>query len=193
MNRKQFKQRLDFLRDELAHAMIAYQIYTNILTDNPERLDATNNLHVFFTAAAQGCRDTVYLALAKIFEKNSESINIWKLLNAAKQHPRDMELSLTNQDFQEINAKLASCQSAIDRIKRVRNKRIAHIEDTDVLSPTFGELEGALQAAEYVLEKLYYTCFAEENLYAGVKSDAVDQAKTVIDLVVAYKASPSRE
>ena len=193
MNRKQFKQRLDLLCYELVRAMIAYRIYTNIPTDNQERLDAINSLGVFFSAAAQGCLDTVYLALAKIFEKNSRSINIWKLLNAAKQHSCDMELSLTNQDFQEIDAKLTSYQSAIDGIRRVRNKRIAHIEDTDVLSPTFGELEGALQAAEYVLEKLYYTCFAEENLYAGVKSDAVDQAKTVIDLVVAYKASPSRE
>ena len=173
MGMMQFEQHLGLLREELVSAMIAYQIYTNILTDNPERLDAANNLHVFFTTVAQGCRDTVYMALVNIFEENSKSINIRKLLKAVKQSPRDMGLNLTNQDLKEIYAKLASHKSAIDGIRKVRNKSIAHIEDADVLSPTFGELEEALQAAEHVVGKLYYGGgFTLQNQYDYIQSEA---------------------
>ena len=63
MDRIQFKQHIDLLREELVSAIISYEMYQNILTDRQERLDAINSFHVFFTAVAQGCRDTVYLSL----------------------------------------------------------------------------------------------------------------------------------
>ena len=185
INKIQFKEHLDLLREELVIAILACQIYTNILIDNHERLNAINSLHVFFTTAARSCRATVFLALSNIFDRNSQSVNIWKILEAAKQAPQDWDFDLTAKDFDEMYSKLALHQRAIDGIKKVRNKSIAHIEVTDVQSSTLGELEEVLALAEYIIEKMYYTCFAQENLYAGVKSDAREQTKEIIDLVMA--------
>ena len=127
--------------------------------------------------------------LSNIFDKNPQSVNIWKILYAAKQAPQDWDFNFTTKDFEEIHSKLALHQPTINGIKRIRSKSIAHIEAANTPSSTFGELEEALDLAKQVLGKLYYTCLAEENLYAGVKSDARKQTKKVIDLVIAYEAS----
>ena len=188
MDRTEFKKRLDLLRDELAGAVMSYEVYTNILNADPEQLDAINNLVVFFTTVTEACRIRVYLSLSKIFDTNSKSVSIQNILRTVEQSPAELVPNLQHEDFNEIHLDLCCHKSTIDSIRRPRNKQVAHIEVSSVLSATFDELKEALSLAENILAKLYWGCCGMENSYDAVRGGAVSQTSTIIKLAINYRS-----
>ncbi len=196
MDRTQFKEQLDLLFGEIVHAMIAYRVGKGILTDNQEKLDAINELHVFFSSVASTSRVSVYLSLCKIFDSSKKSASIWNVLEHAEQAPLILTPYLLPQSLADIRSLLEQNKPLINRIKRVRNRTIAHIEAKVPLhsapeetGATFEEIEQALELAEYVYEELNRGFDDILTLYDGVKFDAIDQTGAIIRLVMKYGAS----
>ena len=197
MDRTQFKEQLDLLFGEIVHAIVAYRVGKGILTNNQERLDAINALHVFFGSVAEASRRSVYLSLGKIFDSDKKTASIWSVLAYAEQSPSVLTPYLLPQSLADIRSALERHKPLINGIKRVRNRTIAHIEaeswrfSAEEAGSTFGEIEEALAIAEVAFEELNRGFDDEPTLYDAVKVDAVGQTESIIRLVMNYGTADS--
>ena len=194
MDRAQFKEQLDLLYGAIVHAMIAYRVGIGILTDNQERLDSINRRHVFFSSIAETSRVSTYVSLSKVFDSNKKSVSLWNVLEHAEQAPTVLAPHILPRPLADIRSILEQDKPLINRIKRVRNRTIAHIEtktSVEETGSTFGEIEQALAIAEDVFERLNYGFCGVPTIYVSVKTDATAQTETVICLVMNCNATDS--
>ena len=103
----------------------------NLLKGDSKHLNAINDWEYvdFFHAAIWGSRELVFLSLGKIFDKGKGTLKVCKLAKRLK----DNQL---RDDFDSLNKKH---KEVIDKIKKVRNRTVAHNEKSNDSTRVFQE------------------------------------------------------
>lgn len=126
-NPELFKKRLDLIRDELMWATCSFRIWEQLWPSTEENARIENLYLNFFTVTRKAHNSQLMLCISNILDRNSDSVNIYKLLKMMKEQPSLMATQTV--DIVGLKARLDNQAGLFKKIKTFRNKRLAHIDE----------------------------------------------------------------
>lgn len=184
MNRNAYEERLDAVREQIALLSSCFLIWENLCDVTEEQLTAMNQLLNFFSPIRNSSLEHGRLILVAIFSKNSKTVNIPSLLEAAEQSSQELAPYLSSQDFSQIRTMLGQIRPAINKMRPARHKT-AHLDLTISPEPyKVGERRKVVKMAQDVYSLLYYGFKGIPASFDLVNNGTKADTKRVLDLLV---------
>lgn len=137
MTRNEFEELLNYLRDELLCASECFSLYEALYNQRYIDVGPLNLAPRFFQIVDHSVLNCAALHLARLFDKNEDDLNLTQLKNQWELNYRKIGIDegLAMIAVQEMAMLWNENSDAISKIKRLRNKALAH-NDKNCLSGT---------------------------------------------------------
>lgn len=161
----------------------------------------------FFNIAEHALNTEVHLAVAKLFDSHKDALHIEKLVNYAEQNQASLtsaqtadlddedeyssELArvyegLSREDLLAIRTDLITSEDAINRLKTVRDKEVAHIdikhtEELEYL--TYQEFVDLIDLSERILNLVSRKIYGDVAWFEPYKDEVTQDTQSLLRLV----------
>ncbi len=154
MERQEFLRQVKGLQSHWFHTVLVYEIYFKIWPTN-EIVDVFNRHRGFFVPVRNSLYETMMMGLAKVFDRNSRTMSLRRLLEAAKGQ-MDLVPRLTQKDIEDMEAQLSQHEAATEFLKCIRDQRLAHLDARQQPLPPLqkGQLDSLVATVAEVFNRL---------------------------------------
>lgn len=145
MTSQKFERWRQTLASELIAAYTHYHIWEQ-LWPSQDSISVLNAFRVFFHYTREAHRQMFFLRVAKVMERR-RTINLWRWLDEVEKDT-NLTPNLPASDIKQLRAKLEGHKEVLGRIRKYRDKRVAHIDECDMWADstvTIGEAKILLQ------------------------------------------------
>lgn len=122
-----FKKWLNQILEELLWANCHFKVHTQLWPSTEEIANVENRYLDFFQLTRLAHNDLFQLHLSKILDRHGDSMNIFKLIEMIEKQPN--LLLDKNLDLSELKNKLSEKEEIFNKLKTIRNKKLAHIDE----------------------------------------------------------------
>lgn len=154
MTPERYKKIRDALAQELIAARCHFEIWNQLWPETDVQARVINHNKVFFHYTREAHRKMLFIQVYKITKRDSNSINLWRLLNAALSTP-SLVTRMNASSVVGVRECIEAHRDLLSRIHRERNKRVAHLDET--IAPnrvSLGEVSELLDDLEALFNKL---------------------------------------
>ena len=155
MTSDEFKSHLEELQRILSSISEYYKIWLQ-LQPAERRIEILNRFNGFFVPVRQALFEMMFIHAAKIFEHNSETISLWRLVDTGKQDPSLVPYA-EQDDLDNISTPLSPHDASISNaIAKLSDYRSAHMQTvSSQRTPlTEEEFEGLIEDIQAVINRL---------------------------------------
>ncbi len=134
MTGEEFEKRLKQLMEEIVKGLLYYAAWVSlhwhddeVSWSRDEQNQAVGRFGDFLTPVATALNGMALMQFAKALDEDSRTVSITTLLDAAQQEP-SLVPNATPADLAAISKQLQQSDRTIAKLRRVRNKKLAHAE-----------------------------------------------------------------
>jgi len=142
MQRQEFKRQLDELGKVISDGIAYFSAWRGLMVEDEDSAHALNRYRGLFLPARSALLWMTLMQFAKVFDRNPRTVSLRNLLTAAKKNRENLTPYATEENLRHIEKKIDTSEGLLDRLKRLRDQRIAHhdaIPAGDVSLP-YGEV-----------------------------------------------------
>ena len=126
MDAKEFKKRLAELQSVITIGLGYFKAWATLYDRNEETAHALNRYRGFFLLVQDSLKDMALLKFANVFDHDSRTCSLRPLLQAAKECRDELTPHATMEDLLNLEAEINRNADLLERLKGVRDQRIAH-------------------------------------------------------------------
>lgn len=126
MEREDFKYRLDELGKVIRDGIAYFSAWRGLMVEDEDSAKALNRYRGLFLPARYALLWMTLMQFAKVFDRHPNTASVTNLLTAAKRDRENLLPYGTEEDIREIEERISSSKSLLERLKRYRDKRLAH-------------------------------------------------------------------
>lgn len=190
-NRKlKYEMWLNQIREELVWATCHFKVWMQLWPSTEEIANVENRYLNFFQLTRKAHNDQFQLHLSKILDRHRDSINIFGLIEMIEKQPS----LLVDKDFDlsELKTKLNGKEEIFNRLKTIRDKKLAHIDERfhtnndlrNSIHVYFGEARTLL---EDLAEMLTAISVAHNGLIPTFETTGINDATELLKVLSLYK------
>ncbi|GAA2427604.1 AbiU2 domain-containing protein [Mycolicibacterium llatzerense] len=209
----ELKRRVERIRGQLLNALGAYDAYVELVrftapnvvgAERAQRNAQALGMYKGFMMVARNALHTeMQLPLARIFDSHKDALQLRKLINWISRHRENLTSSevenaadsdepahipegLTQNDLDEILAKLAAAGDKISRLKDVRDKVLAH---DDKVGPdgvewlSYDDFAELLNLLDEILNTISRKAYGETTIYDWYRDDVKKDSQRLFELI----------
>ena len=156
MDKNDYEQRIEVLRDKITLFSSCFLIWENLCDVTEAQIDAMDSLRAFFAPVRHICLEQGRIYLVATFEKNAKTANLPGLVEAAELSQQEFAPYLSPRDFKEIRATLNEIHPIVNKMRPARHQT-AH-SDVTIAPPLYkvGDRRKIVLMAQRVYCLLYY-------------------------------------
>jgi hypothetical protein len=154
--RNDFKRQLVELGKIIGDGIAYFSTWRGLMVEDEVSAHALNRYRGLFLPARGALLWTTLMQFAKVFDRNPKTISLRNLLAAAKKDRERLTPYITNENLQHIEQKIEESKDLLNRLKRFRDKRLAH-HDADVkddMSLLYGEVKKLVEEVKSMYNSL---------------------------------------
>lgn len=159
----------------------------------------------FLNTAENALNTELHLAVAKLFDSHKDALHIEKLVNYAEQNQAKLtaaqqaalddgeassELAkvyegLSRDDLLQIKSDLAAAKDKIERLKTVRDKKVAHenLDEPELPYLSYQEFVELVELSEKILNLVSKRLYGDIAWFGQYKEQVVEDTKSLLRLV----------
>lgn len=156
MEPREFKRRLDELRTIITDGIAYFSVWRGLMVEDEVSAHALNRYRGVFLPARNALFWATLMQLAKVFDRNPKTVSLRNLLTMAKKDQEHLIPYATEENLQHIERKIDENKDLLDRLKRFRDKRLAH-HDADIkndMSLLYGEIRKLVEEVKSMYNSL---------------------------------------
>ncbi|MEE9325502.1 MAG: hypothetical protein V3U90_08155 [Dehalococcoidia bacterium] len=152
----EFKRQLDELSTVILDGIIYFTVWDGLMVESDEAAQALNRYRGLFLPARNALLWMALLQLAKVFDRDPRTVSFRNLISAAKENREDLTPHATEEDLNQIQQQVDDNEALLERLKRLRDQRIAHHDSTTSGDRTvlFGELQRLVEEIKSMYNSL---------------------------------------
>ena len=158
MTPEDFKRRLEELHQSVIAPGLAFYAVYKALWPTGQVLGVINRFIGFFGLVRVALHGMMLMQFAKVFDKDSRAIGLTNLLRSAKEDVNRLTPHATRTDLEEMLTQLLKHEKQLEKIKRIKNTRLAHLDSRpyERVPLPKGELDRLVEAIQSVFKQLSY-------------------------------------
>ena len=185
MERQEFKRQLDELGRIILEGIAYFTVWHGLVAEDEDTAKALNRYRGLFLPAQIGLKWMTLLQFSKVFDRHSKAISLSNLLTVAKQNPGELIPHATKENLRDIEQKIENSKDLLTRLKRVRDKRIAHHDaiiagDTHLL---YGETRKLVEEVKSMYNSLTIYYDRSSTIYDFFVREAERHTSQVVDII----------
>lgn len=156
VDRAEFKRQLDELRNIISDGVAYFSAWQGLMVEDDESAQALNRYRGLFLPARNALMNTAIMQFVKVFDRNPRTISLRNLIIKAKGNKKELLPYSKDQDLIDIEQKIETSESLLERLKCYRDQRLAH-HDSIITGDTrllFGEMQELVGDIELIYNKL---------------------------------------
>lgn len=126
MERQEFKQRLDDLRNIITEGITCFSAWYRLANLDNNTAHALNRYRAFFLPVRASLNHIALLQFAKVFDKDSRTASLPSLLSVARNNPKLLLPHAEAHDLHHLEQKIENNKELLEHLKNYRDQRIAH-------------------------------------------------------------------
>lgn len=156
MQHQEFKRRLKELGGVITDGIAYFSVWQGLMVEDEDSAHALNRYRGLFLPARISLRWMTLLQFAKVFDPDPRTVSLRVLLTAAEKNRENLTHYATEENLQQLGKQIDASEDLLVRLKRVRDKRIAHHDaisagDTRVL---YGEMRKLVEEVKSMYNSL---------------------------------------
>jgi len=156
MQHQEFKRRLKELGGVITDGIAYFSVWQGLMVEDEDSAHALNRYRGLFLPARISLRWMTLLQFAKVFDPDPRTVSLKVLLTAAEKNRENLTPYATEENLQQLGKQIDASEDLLVRLKRVRDKRIAHHDaisagDTRVL---YGEMRKLVEEVKSMYNSL---------------------------------------
>lgn len=156
MEPQEFKRQLDELRTVITDGIAYFSVWRGLMVEDEVSAHALNRYRGLFLPARNALFWATLMQLAKVFDRNPKTASLRNLLAVAKEDREHLTPYATEENLQHIEQKIDENKDLLDRLKRFRDKRLAH-HNADIkgdMSLLYGEVRKLVEEIKSMYNSL---------------------------------------
>jgi len=179
---EEFKRQLNELRWVIFRGLLFLSVWKALLVDEEgvaslsltERNGLLNRYKGFFAPVVDALREGALIQFAKVYDTHPKAISLKKLLAAARREA-SLAPNATVNELRQIANLFGRAQSVIDNLLKIRNERLAHLDQTpEEIRLMLPELENLVEVIKEAFNKL---SLAHDNSIYGWEDPQANPAR----------------
>ena len=156
MTPEDFKRQLEELQAVIGDAVSYFSAWRGLMDVNEESAMALNRYKGFFTPSRNALLGLALLQLAKVFDFDRRTVSFRNLLAAAKNDPENLTPYATQAQLEQIELQISSKAAVLERLKRLRDQRVAHYDSNAPERPSvpYEEVYGLVEEIKTMYNSL---------------------------------------
>ena len=126
MDPEGFMSRLLQLSTVIIDGIAYFSAWRGLMVEGEESAHALNRYRAFFLPARNSLLWMSLLQFAKVFDGDARTVSLRTLLSQAQESPEELTPHATAGKLEEIQSQLDANADVLERLKRLRDQRIAH-------------------------------------------------------------------
>gem|GEM_PF-1868480 len=126
VERQEFKRQLVELGNIIAEGITFFSAWRGLMVEDDASAAALNRCGGFFVPARQALLWMTLRQFANVFDRHPKAVSLGNLLAEAQKDRENLTPYATEHDLQQIGHSIDASDSLRQRLKRVRDQRIAH-------------------------------------------------------------------
>lgn len=156
MEPKEFTRRLDELRSIISDGIAYFVAWRELMVEDDESAHALNRYRGLFLPARGALLWMAFMQFNKVFDRDQRTVSLRNLLSIAKTNQVELTPNATVEDLKYIEEQVDKNEELLERLKRLRDQRIAHHDaissgDRSVL---YGEVQKLVDDIKSMYNKL---------------------------------------
>jgi len=192
MDRYQFERQLTHLRKIVLDG-VSYFIVWQAL--NKEYDDSKQYFHQdkgfwyqfsgFFAPARKALLWSTLIQLSKAFDKDTRNVSFGKLLKIALENRKELVPHATRSSLRAILNKIENNTLLLQRLRRYRNKRLAHFDSelTEDIELPSQEVQTLVEETKSIFNSLKYSCDGKYDDFKDIMEDVYLHTSQVISIM----------
>jgi len=156
MDTQKFKRQLDELRTIITDGIAYFTVWRGLMVDDEVSAHALNRYRGMFLPARNALLWATLMQLAKVFGRHRGEVSLGNLLAAAKKDREHLTPHVTEEKLQEIEQQIEGNEDLLDRLRRFRDKRLAH-HDSEIkgaINLQYGEIRQLIEEIQSMYNSL---------------------------------------
>lgn len=143
MTTEDFSRQLNELGSVIYDGIAYFSAWQGLMVEDEDSAHALNHYGGFFLYARNALLGMAFMQFTKVFDRDPRTVSLRNLLAKAKADGGLLTPHATAEELEEIERQVGAKDAVLDRLKRLRNQRIAH---HDAITPgdrsvLFGEVQ----------------------------------------------------
>lgn len=192
MQQAQFFNRRIQLRKTILDGL-SYYIVWKALNDEYERGWKQNTFKTDFSWRYRGfiapCRKALLwsalMQLSKAYDQHQQNVNLYNILSEVLNNIDELAPHATRDDLENIQARITKNRELIDRLKRFRNRRLAHLDSslTERMDFPSDQVDIMIEETKVILDQLTYACEGKHEDYSDMMEDVFQHTSEIIQMI----------
>jgi hypothetical protein len=156
MEPQEFKYQLNELRTVIIDGIAYFSVWRGLMVKDEVSVHALSRYRGLFLPARNALLWATLMQLAKVFDRNPKTVSLRNLLTVAREDRERLTPYATEENLQNIGQKIDENKDLLDRLKRFRDKRLAH-HDADIkgdMSLLYGEVRKLVEEIKSMYNSL---------------------------------------
>jgi len=185
MERQEFKRQLDELGKIILDGIAYFTVWHGLMADNEDTAHALNRYRGLFLPAQIGMKWMTLLQFSKVFDRHAKAISLSNLLTVAKQNSGELIPHATKENLRDLEQKIDNNKDLLTRLKRVRDKRIAHHDAIIAgdMSLLYGEMRELVEEVKSMYNSLTRYYDRSSTIYDFFVREAERHTSQVVDII----------
>lgn len=185
MEQKEFTRRLDELRSIISDGIAYFVAWRELMVDDDESAHALNRYRGLFLPARGALLWMALMQFNKVFDRDQRTVSLRNLLFIARANQANLNPNATEEDLKYIEEQLDKNEELLERLKRLRDQRIAHHDaissgDRSVL---YGEVQKLVDDIKSMYNKLRSGHDGVFTAFDNIARDAERHTSEVVQIM----------
>lgn len=194
MEPQQFKRQLDELGKVISDGIAYFSAWRGLMVEDEDSAHALNRYRGLFLPARGALLWITLLQFNKVFDRHPRTVSLRNLLAAAKKDREKLTPYATQENLRHIEQKIDASVDLLERLKRLRDQRIAHhdaIPAGDVSLP-YGEVRKLVEEIKSMYNSLTRGHDRSTTHYEYLVRDAENHTSDVVSIMREERARAIR-
>jgi hypothetical protein len=156
MEPQEFKRQLNGLSTIITDGIAYFSVWRGLMVEDEASAHALNRYRGMFLPARTALHWMTLLQFAKVFDRDPRTISLRNLLITAKANRENLTPYANKEDLQKLEKQIDTNEDLLERLKRLRDQRIAH-HDANITGDTrllYGETQKFVEAVKSMYNSL---------------------------------------
>lgn len=185
MEPQEFKRQLVELGTVINDSIAYFSAWRGLMVADEVSAHALNRYRALFLPARSALLWMTLMQFAKVFDRDSRTVSLRNLLTAAKKNRENLTPYATEENLRHIEQKIDASEGLLDRLKRLRDQRIAHhdaIIAGDVSLP-YGEVRKLVEEIKSMYNSLTSGHEQSDTHFGNLARDAERHTSEVVRIM----------